>query len=193
MRRSAPDWASRAEGAIGTVIDGAGAATAWVGLALVLVVAANVLLRYLLNTGSVALQELEWHLMVPIALFGMAYGMHKGSHVRVDFLYDRLPERARSVIDLIAALMMIGLAVVIVVLSIPYVGQSLQLAEGSPDPGGLPYRWALKALIPAGFACFGLQAVAQALQAALRLAPSTIRENALSGPRRQPSEVAALS
>ena len=193
MSRSVPDWARRAEGAIGTVIDGTGAATAWVGLALVLVVAANVLLRYVFNTGSVALQELEWHLIAPIALFGMAYGMHKGAHVRVDFLYDRLSGRATAIIDLIAALMMIGLAAAVVALSIPYVAQSLQLAEGSPDPGGLPYRWLLKAFIPAGFACFGLQAVAQALHVALHLAQMTSRDDAVVEPGRRASEAAALS
>ena len=170
MTKTASGLAWRIDRAIGVVIDGAGAATAWIGLALVLVVAGNVLLRYVFNTGTVALQELEWHLVAPIALFGMAYGIRKGAHVRVDFLYDRLPERARLVIDLIAALLMVGVAAVIVLLAIPYVQQSIELMEASPDPGGLPYRWVLKAIIPAGFFCFGLQAVSQALQCGLALA-----------------------
>ena len=32
--------------------------------------------------------------------------------------------------------------------------------EGSPDPGGIPYRWVIKALIPIGFAMLFLQAFA---------------------------------
>lgn len=194
MNTPAAAWARRTDAAIGTVIDGAGAVTAWVGLSLVLVVAGNVLLRYVFNTGSVALQELEWHLVPPIALFGMAYGLHKGAHVRVDFLYDRLPERWTAFIDLIAAVMMMAIALAVVTLAIPYVAQSLQVAEGSPDPGGLPYRWLLKAFIPAGFVFFGLQAVAQVIQASLKLAVLSPHEAADAVvPARRPSEAAALS
>ena len=166
----------RVERVIGAVIDGAGAATSWIGLGLVLVVAGNVLLRYVFNTGTVALQELEWHLVAPVALFGMSYGMRHGAHVRVDFLYDRLPREVTAIIDLIAALLMIGIATAVVLLAIPYVGQSLQLMEGSPDPGGLPYRFILKALIPAGFVCFGLQALAQAIQCAHEVVALFARE-----------------
>lgn len=170
--------ARRVERAIGAVIDGAGAATSWIGLGLVLVVAGNVLLRYVFNTGTVALQELEWHLVAPIALFGMSFGLRHGAPVRVDFLYDRLTRETTAIIDLTAAILMVGVATAVVALAVPYVGQSLQLMEGSPDPGGLPYRFALKALIPAGFACFGLQALAQAIQYA--------REVALLRARRRP-------
>ena len=192
MTATASRLASRAERVIGAVIDGVGAATAWVGLALVLVVAGNVLLRYVFNTGTVALQELEWHLVPPVALFGMAYGMRKGAHVRVDFLYDRLPLRATLVIDLIAALLMVAIATAVVTLALPYVGQSIELMEASPDPGGLPYRWVLKAFIPAGFVCFGLQAVAQALQCGLAIANLPATDTDAYAPNRT-AEAAAAS
>ena len=45
--------------------------------------------------------------------------------------------------------------------------------EISSDPGGLTHRWALKALIPLGFALFALQAAAQAVAAARRLAAAS--------------------
>ncbi|WP_198669137.1 hypothetical protein [Elioraea thermophila] len=41
--------------------------------------------------------------------------------------------------------------------------------EGSANPGGIPYRWALKALIPLGFLLLALQAASSALRAVLRL------------------------
>ena len=50
----------------------------------------NVLLRYGFNTGSVWSQELEWHLMSPICLFGMSYALRHGEHVRVDVLFASL-------------------------------------------------------------------------------------------------------
>ncbi|AJD52394.1 TRAP transporter small permease subunit [Thalassospira xiamenensis] len=148
---------------LGYIVDFAGWAAALSGLALVLVVGGNVLLRYVFNTGSVAMQELEWHLVSPIALLGMAYGMRHGGHVRVDFLYDRLSDRARAMIDLFSAVLMVILGAAIIWFAIPYVSQSIMMGEGSPDPGGLPYRFLLKAFIPVGFGLLFVQAIAQAL------------------------------
>jgi TRAP-type mannitol/chloroaromatic compound transport system permease small subunit len=149
--------------ALGLVVDTAGWGAAISGLALVLIVGGNVLLRYLFNSGSVAMQELEWHLVSPIALMGMAYGMRHGGHVRVDFLYERLGPKAQAVIDLFSALLMALLGGAMIWLSIPYVEQSIMMGEGSPDPGGLPYRFLLKAFIPIGFGLLLVQAIAQAL------------------------------
>ena len=148
---------------LGYIVDFTGWAAALSGLALVLVVGGNVLLRYVFNTGSVAMQELEWHLVSPIALLGMAYGMRHGGHVRVDFLYDRLSDRARAMIDLFSAVLMVILGAAIIWFAIPYVNQSIMMGEGSPDPGGVPYRFVLKAFIPVGFGLLFVQAIAQAL------------------------------
>lgn len=149
--------------ALGFIVDTAGWVAALSGLALVLVVGGNVLLRYLFNSGSVAMQELEWHLVSPIALMGMAYGMRHGGHVRVDFLYDRLGPRAQAIIDVFSAVLMAILGAALIWFSIPYVEQSIMMGEGSPDPGGLPYRFILKAFIPIGFGLLLIQAIAQSL------------------------------
>ncbi|MBV1788989.1 TRAP transporter small permease subunit [Marinobacterium sp. D7] len=136
----------------------------WCVLALVLLVAVNVLLRYLFSIGPVALQELEWHLVSPIALLGLAYSMKHRADVRVDFLYDRFGRRGQAAVDIVAALLTLAIGFIITWLSIPYVTQSFQLLEGSPDPGGLPYRYLLKTLIPLGFALLVLQGIADALR-----------------------------
>ena len=69
-----------------TVIDRIGRVTGWCSLAIVLVMAYNVLLRYFFRTGSVATQELEWHLMAPICMLGLSYAILKDGHVQVDIL-----------------------------------------------------------------------------------------------------------
>lgn len=149
-------------------IEACGRITAWSSLAIVLVMAFNVLLRYAFNTGSVAMQELEWHLMAPIALLSMAYAIKHDGHVRVDVLYARFSPRVRQMIEAISFLLVAAISVLIVYLSLSYVMQSYRLGEGSPDPGGLPYRWVLKACIPAGFALLTLQSLAGALRALMR-------------------------
>ena len=50
-----------------------------------------------------------------------------------------------------------------------------RIGEISSDPGGLTHRWVLKALIPLGFALFALQAAAQGVVAAARVAGAGAR------------------
>lgn len=147
------------------IVEVLGRVAAWTGLALVLVMAGNVVARYLFKVGSVATQELEWHLMAPLTLLCIAYAIKHDGHVRVDVFYSRLPEMVRRFIDLFSALCALALAVLIVKISIPYVMQSYRISEGSPDPGGLPYRFILKAMIPAGFVLFGLQSLGSVFRA----------------------------
>lgn len=147
------------------IVEALGRVAAWTGLALVLVMAGNVVARYLFHIGSVATQELEWHLMAPLTLLCIAYAVKHDGHVRVDVFYSRLPVAAQRFVDLFSALAALALAVLIVKISVPYVLQSYRIGEGSPDPGGLPYRFVIKAMIPAGFVLFGLQSLSSVLRA----------------------------
>ena len=152
---------------IDSFIDLVGRVTAWSSFALAMVMAGNVLLRYGLHTGSVWAQELEWHLMAPICLFGMSYALRHGEHVRVDVLYARFTPRAKHAVNAIAAVLAMVLSVLVIVLSWNYVAQSWGIGEGSANPGGIPWRYALKALIPIGFALFFLQSLAEAIRSFL--------------------------
>lgn len=151
--------------AIDVVIDRIGQITGWFSLALVLVMASNVLMRYVFRTGSVALQELEWHLMAPVCLLGISYALLRDVHVQVDVLYGRFPIRTRRLIDLLSMIAVTLIAGLLFYLSIPYVEQSWRIGESSPDPGGLSHRWILKAIIPVGFALVFIQSVAATLKA----------------------------
>jgi TRAP-type mannitol/chloroaromatic compound transport system permease small subunit len=161
--------AARLAGAIEAVVDIFGRLAAYATVAIVLVVAGNVFARYFFRTGTIWLQELEWHLIAPIALIGMSYTLLKGEQVRVDFLYDQMPAALRGLIEIVTAILTIIFAVVVVKLSLPFVEQAWRIGEGSPNPGGMPWRFALKALIPIGFALLALQALAHALRHGLAL------------------------
>lgn len=151
------------------LVEAVGDWTAWITLAIVVLMATNVLLRYLFSTGSVWAQELEWHLLVPLVLFGMSYALRHGEHVRVDIVYGRLSPRAQARVDLLSAVLCIAISAVIIWLSLHYVEQSYVIDESSSDPGGLPHRYLIKALIPLGFALLLLQGVAAALASIERL------------------------
>lgn len=135
----------------------------WLVLALVLVISYDVAMRYLFNEGSVALQELEWHLFALIFLLAAAYTLKHDEHVRVDVFYRSrfMTERGRAWVDLLGGLFfLLPFCVLIISGSLPFVSNSFNFLEGSPDPGGLPYRFLLKAAIPLGFLLLLLQGVA---------------------------------
>ena len=150
-------------------IDVVGRITAWSSFALALVMGGNVLLRYGFNTGSVWSQELEWHLMSPICLFGMSYALLHGEHVRVDVLYASFSPRTKLIIGIATSLIAMTFSLIVIWLSWYYVMQSWSIGEGSANPGGIPARYALKALIPIGFALFFLQSLAQGIHQVIAL------------------------
>jgi TRAP-type mannitol/chloroaromatic compound transport system permease small subunit len=145
------------------VVDVVGECTSWVALVIVAVMATNVLLRYLFHTGSVWSQELEWHLLAPLILFGMSYALRHGEHVRVDILYAKFSDRKKIYVDLLSALLAIAISALVIWLAAGYVQQSYIIDEGSPDPGGIPHRFLLKSLIPIGFLLLLAQSIASAL------------------------------
>jgi TRAP-type mannitol/chloroaromatic compound transport system permease small subunit len=156
--------AEKLAGGIDGFIDLVGRITAWSSFALAAVMASNVLLRYGFNTGSVWSQELEWHLMAPICLFGMSYALRHGEHVRVDVLFASFSDSAKNFVELLSSLIAIVISLIIIWLSINYVMQSWSIGEGSANPGGIPARYILKAIIPIGFALFALQSFANAIR-----------------------------
>lgn len=150
-------------------VDVIGRAASWLALVIVVVMATNVVLRYLFSFGSVWAQELEWHLLAPLILFGIPYALLKGDHVRVDVLFAKFTEKNQLRVEVVSQVLCILIAVAFVWLSLQYVQQSFVIDEKSADPGGLPYRWALKALIPAGFVLLALQSFATLLGVFARL------------------------
>jgi TRAP-type mannitol/chloroaromatic compound transport system permease small subunit len=156
--------ARRLAGGIDAFTDLVGRATSWLALALALVMAANVLLRYGFSLGWIWTQELEWHILVPICLFGMSYALLHGEHVRVDVLFQSFSPRTKHAVDVAAAILGMALSVLVILLSIHYVMQSWNANEGSPNPGGIDHRYIIKSLIPIGFALFFMQSLSQAIK-----------------------------
>ena len=141
-----------------------GMLVSWLVLAMVLLVSYDVAMRYFFQSGSVALQEMEWHLFSLIFLIGAAYTLKHDDHVRLDLFYKSkfMDDRRRAWIDLFgSSFLLIPFCILIISSAWPFVYQSYIHLEGSPDPGGLPYRWILKASIPLGFTFLLLQGVSE--------------------------------
>ena len=137
-----------------------GRLVSWLILVLVLLVSYDVGMRYLLQSGSIALQELEWQLFSLIFLLGAAYTLKHDDHVRLDLFYQSryMNDTRRAWVNMLGAVfLLLPFCLLIIISSMPFVHTAWAYAEGSPDPGGLPYRWIIKAAIPAGFALLALQ------------------------------------
>lgn len=142
----------------------------WLTTVLVLVVCFDVFMRYMLNKSFVAVQELEWHLFALIFLVGAAYTLKHDRHVRVDVLYVRLSERTRRWIDFLGSLVfLLPFAALVIWACQNFVINSFRIGETSPDPGGLPARYIIKASIPLSFVLILLQGLAEACKAYLKL------------------------
>jgi TRAP-type mannitol/chloroaromatic compound transport system permease small subunit len=148
-------------------IDLVGRIISWLALAVALVMGANVFMRYGLSIGFIWAQELEWHLLVPLTLIGMSYALRHGEHVRVDVLFANFSDRAKLAINVVSAVIAMIYCILVIWLSLDFVKQSWDLNEGSPNPGGLPALYLMKAMIPLGFALLFLQSLAQTIQAAI--------------------------
>ena len=137
-----------------------GRAMAWMVVTLTVIVFYDVCMRFLFRAGSTALQELEWHIFALIFLLGAASTYRTNGHVRVEVLYQKFSPRMQLWVNTLGDLfILLPLCFVIINSSLPFVEASWSYGESSPDPGGLPYRWLIKAAIPAGFVLLALQAI----------------------------------
>ena len=116
---------------------------------------------------STMLQEMEWHIFSFIFLLGAAYTLKHDDHVRLDLFYQSrfMNDYRRAWVNLFGSIfMLLPFCILIIYCAWPFVNLSYISVENSPDPGGLPYRWILKAVIPAGFALLLLQGISEILK-----------------------------
>ena len=124
----------------------------WLSLILVILITVDVLLRYVFNFSSASLYELEWHFFAAIFLLGSTVSLQKDHHVRVDVFYNKLSKKKKEVINLIGNIFfLVPFSLIIFYTSIPFVTDSFVIMESSPDPGGLPFRFIIKSIIPFSF------------------------------------------
>jgi len=147
---------------IESFIDWSGRTVSWLSLFLVLVTFIIVVLRYVFDSGSIALQEITTYLHATIFLVGMAYTMQQDAHVRVDIFYTRCSKQTKAWIDLFGALfLLLPFMLFISWISWLYIVDSWSVFEGSREAGGLPGVFLLKSLILVMTFLLSLQAFTQ--------------------------------
>ena len=157
-------------GAIDSVNEAVGRMVSWVSLLLVLVVFVDVVMRYMFKTSFVFTQELEWHLFAFIFLIGAGYTLLHDGHVRVDIIYQRLNVKGRAWVNLLGVIFfLIPGCWLVISTSWKFVGNSFSMLEGSPDPGGIPFRFIVKGTMTVGYALLLLQGLSMGFHALLQV------------------------
>lgn len=149
----------------------------WVVLITVGVGFYNVVARYLgrfigVRLSSNVFIELQWYLFSIIFFLGFPYILKHGANVRVDFLYVKLSDKQKALVDLLGTVLflipfcLIGLYVTYN----PVLTSWGRLPDGSwgtwevsPDPDGLP-RAPIKTMILVSFGLLLLQSFSQAFK-----------------------------
>ena len=143
----------------------AGLLAAVLVVVLSLLVAYDAVMRYLFSEGSIALQELEWHLYDAVFLLGLSYALKHDKHVRVDIFFERYSHDARAILQVVSMGIVMAFSLLMIADSYDMVVQSYLQHEVSPDPGGLGSRWIIKSVLLLAFVLLLLQAVSETLKA----------------------------
>ena len=135
------------------VIRSIGHIVMWTNFVLIFVIILQVVLRYGFGRGLVVLEEVQWHLYAIGIMFGASYSQMLDSHIRVDIIHARLSEKWKLRWDLFGTLfLLLPFIVIIFHQSLDFVHESWRVNEHSDAPMGLPWRWAIKSVIPISFA-----------------------------------------
>jgi TRAP-type mannitol/chloroaromatic compound transport system permease small subunit len=135
-----------------TIADYIGYLCSFLMIAMMLNIFYDVFMRYMFKSGSIAFQELEWHIFSLIILLGTSYALKEDGHVRVDILYTKFSEKKKAIVNIIGAFVFITpIALLIALGSVEFVIEAFKTHEVSGDPGGLTHRWIIKSFIPFSF------------------------------------------
>src|SRR5215216_521104 len=139
-----------------------GKTVAWLIIALMLVVCAEVFKRYILNAPTAWIFDAENMLYGTFFMLGGAYTLAQNAHVRGDFLYSSMRPRTQASLDLALYLIFFipGIAALIYA-GYDYAALSWRILEHSNVTAEGPPVYHFKTVIPIAGALVMLQGVAE--------------------------------
>jgi TRAP-type mannitol/chloroaromatic compound transport system permease small subunit len=148
-----------------TVIRRIGHVVMWTNGILIFVIILQVILRYGFGRGLVVLEELQWHFYALGIMFGASYAMMTDSHIRVDIIHTRLSDKWKKRWDLFGIIfLLLPFLILVFYQSLDFVYESWRVNERSDAPMGLPWRWAIKSVIPITFGLLVVATVSRAVR-----------------------------
>lgn len=143
-----------------------GKAAGWLIIPLVVALAYEVVSRYIFNRPTIWAYDMTYMLAGSLFMLGTAYALHRGSHVRVDFLLGSLRPRWQAMLDIVLYLGLYFPAMILFFnAALRFASQSWAQQELFPQSPWMPPIYPFKTVIPITIGLLLLQGVAELLKA----------------------------
>ena len=120
----------------------------WLTLLMVLTVVLVLVLRNWFDLSAISLQESVTYMHACVFMLGAAYALKHNAHVRVDVFYQHFSPKKKAIVNILGFLfLLLPVCLFIFIYCKDYVTFSWALGEGSNQPGGIPFMYALKTLL----------------------------------------------
>ena len=161
---------------------------AWVMAPLVLSMVYEVIARKLLDAPTFWAYEVGYMLAGTTYMFGMAYCLKVGGHIRVDFIYEGLSLKRKAIVNLLGYLILMLPGAIWVTWGLfGYAIEAYDANEVSGESAWNPIIWPFRAVWVIGYAALCLQCVAEVLKNILILQNVDIEALGFVGPEESPS------
>jgi TRAP-type mannitol/chloroaromatic compound transport system permease small subunit len=166
MNKDTQETPNKISNGIDAFIRRVGLTFMWANCIVIVVIIIQVILRYGFGHGLVLLEELQWHFYAVAFMFGLSYAVMTDSHVGMDLVYDKLSPKWQCRWDIFGILfLLLPFAALVCYQSLDFVYESWRLNERSVAPQGLPWRWAIKSVLPLSFALLVLASLSRLIRA----------------------------
>lgn len=157
-------------GAVDTLSTWSAKGIAWACFVMVVVIAYDVVLRYLFRAPTIWQYDISYMLGGSIIILGAGYVHLERKHVRVDILYNWFSPRTRLLIDVcFTVLCFFPLITALIYSSVQHAVHAYQVKEFSEVGFWRPLMWPFRSIIPVGLSVLWLQGVANFVRDVHRL------------------------
>ncbi len=140
---------------------------AWAYFAIGLMLCYEVTARYVFNAPTIWATEIATLAMIWGTFLGAAALLHRGQHIRIGIVIDRLPCLVQHRIESVLFLLIAIFSAVVVWYGTPIAYDSFATGRTTGSMLDVPTYWS-EAAVPVGFAFLGLQALVEAVRALRR-------------------------
>jgi len=165
MNKETQETRNRFSDIVDDIIRRIGHTLMWANVIVIFVIILQVVLRYGFGHGLVLLEELQWHFYAVAFMFGLSYAVVTDSHVGMDLVYEKISSKWQCRWDIFGILfLLLPFACLIFYYSLDFVHEAWRLNERSVAPQGLPWRWAIKSVLPISFALLVLASISRLIR-----------------------------
>jgi len=142
----------------------------------------EVVSRYAFNAPTSWAFEVSYMLMGTSLMLGIAWCTLARKHIRVDFLYDTLPPKGKSSVDILGFIFLLLPIVIWISWALfVYFLEAYKVNETSGESAWNPIIWPFKFTFAFGFFLFTMQTVVETIKCALTLMGRDVPEPKLPG------------